>query len=266
MMLFILLVITGILQSTCSAPLARKMVDMSYTFDETTQHYPGTKEFVLNVVRNGTLEGSDIWIQSEEYSSAIHVGTHMDAPAHFARGGLTVDQIPVHRLIAAAAVIDITAKAQLDRDAEATVEDLLHWESITGQTLDETVILLKTGWGKKWNNRTDFFGTPENDATKLHFPGLAPDAATWLVENRNIYGIGTEALSFDKGATRSFPVHQTLLGHGIYGLENVANVDKIPIYGAKLYVMPMKIGKASGAPTRIIATYPLILGPPLSSN
>ncbi|CAL1268756.1 unnamed protein product [Larinioides sclopetarius] len=242
------------------------MVDMSYTFDETTQHYPGTKEFVLNVVRNGTLEGSDIWIQSEEYSSAIHVGTHMDAPAHFARGGLTVDQIPVHRLIAAAAVIDITAKAQLDRDAEATVEDLLHWESITGQTLDETVILLKTGWGKKWNNRTDFFGTPENDATKLHFPGLAPDAATWLVENRNIYGIGTEALSFDKGATRSFPVHQTLLGHGIYGLENVANVDKIPIYGAKLYVMPMKIGKASGAPTRIIATYPLILGPPLSSN
>lgn len=191
----------------------------------------------------------------------------MDAPAHFSKGGLTIDKIPIHRLVAvAAAVIDITAKAQLDIDAEATVEDLLQWESTTGQSLNETVVFLKSGWGKKWNNRTDFFGTPENDATKLHFPGLAPDAARWLVENRNIYGIGTETLSFEKGSTRVFPVHQTLLGHGIYGLENVANVDKIPIYGAKLYVMPMKIGQASGAPTRIIATYPIIFNPPPTSD
>ncbi|KAF8777850.1 isatin hydrolase-like [Argiope bruennichi] len=266
MLLFILCAVVGALRDVTGAPLARKMVDMSYRFDDTTLHFPGTKEFEIIVVRNGTMEENGIWVQSEEYSSSTHVGTHMDAPAHFTKGGLTIDQIPVHRFIAPAAVIDITAKAQLDRDAEATVEDLLHWESITGQTLNETIVLLKTGWGKKWNNRTDFFGTPENDATKLHFPGLAPDAATWLVENRNIYGIGTETLSFEKGATRTYPVHQTLLGHGIYGLENVANVDKIPIYGAKLYVLPMKVGRASGAPTRIIATYPIILDPPSSSN
>ncbi|GIY71731.1 uncharacterized protein CDAR_290931 [Caerostris darwini] len=241
-----------------TAPIAKELVDMTYTFDETTLHYPTTKEFEMNVILNGTIEGGS-WLQVEEYSSAIHVGTHMDAPAHFTKGGQTVEEIPVDRLIAPAAVIDITAKADLEPDAEASIEDLLRWKSVTGQSLNETVVVLKSGWGRKWNNRTAFFGTPENDATKLHYPGLSGEAAQWLVDNRNIYGIATETLSFDKGSTRTSPSHNILLGHGIYGLENVANVDKIPIYGAKLHAMPMKIGRGSGAPTRIIATFPKVL-------
>ncbi|GFS30415.1 uncharacterized protein TNIN_312601 [Trichonephila inaurata madagascariensis] len=241
-----------------AAPLLRKVVDMTYTFDETTLHYPGTKGFQMKVVMNGT-ELNGVWVQGEEISSAIHVGTHMDAPLHFTPLGVPVDQLDIRRLVAPAAVIDITAKAELDPDADVTVEDLLHWESITGQSLNETVVFLKSGWGKKWNNQTAFFGTPDYDATKLHSPGLSPESATWLVENRNIYGLGTETVSLDKGPSQDFQVHQILLVRGIYGMENVANVDKIPIYGATVHVMPMKIGKGSGAPVRIVATYPEII-------
>ncbi|GIY54253.1 uncharacterized protein CDAR_172101 [Caerostris darwini] len=230
---------------------------MTYNFDETAQYSPIAEGFKINVVMNGTNENG-VWIQLEEYSSYIHVGTHMDAPAHFTKGGQTVEQIPVDRLIAPAAVIDITAKAAIEPDAEATIEDLLHWESVTGQTLNETIVILKSGWGKKWSDRAAFLGTPENDASKFHFPGLDPDAAAWLVKSRNIYGIATETLSFDKGSSKTYASHQILLGNNIFALENIANADKIPIYGAKLYVMPMKIGKASGSPTRIIATFPKI--------
>lgn len=241
-----------------AAPLAKRMVDMTYTFDETTLNYPGMKKFELKTLQNGMTD-QGYWLRFEEFSVGIHVGTHMDAPAHFSKNGITIDQIPVPRLIAPAAVIDITAKAELDPDTEATVEDLLHWESVTGQSLNETILLLRSGWGKKWGNHEAFFGTPDNDPTKLHYPGIAPDAARWIVENRNIFGIGTETLSFDHGPSLSKDVHQILLGHGLFGIENMANMDKIPIYGATLYVMPMKIGDASGAPTRIVATFPQVM-------
>ncbi|CAL1268757.1 unnamed protein product [Larinioides sclopetarius] len=254
----LLLILCGMVSILHAAPLAQRIIDLTYTFDETTLFSPVAKGFKVTVLRNGTADDG-IWILYEEYSSYIHVGTHIDAPAHFTKDGLTVEQIPIDHFIAPAAVIDITDKAQLDPDAETTVEDLLYWESITGQSLNETIVLLKSGWGRKWNNRADFFGTPENDASKFHFPGLAPEAAVWLVQNRNIYAIGVETLSFDKGSSKNFMSHQTLLGHGIYAIENMANMDKIPIYGAKLYVMPMKIGDASGAPTRIIAVYPEVI-------
>ncbi|GIY95589.1 uncharacterized protein CEXT_464931 [Caerostris extrusa] len=206
-----------VLRMAHTAPIAKELVDMTYTFDETTLHYPTTKEFEMNVILNGTIERGT-WLQVEEYSSAIHVGTHMDAPAHFTKGGQTVEEIPVDRLIASAAVIDITAKSRSRARCRGH-----HRRSV---------------------------------ALGIRLSG---EAAQWLVDNRNIYGIATETLSFDKGSTRTFPSHNILLGHGIYGLENVANVDKIPIYGAKLHVMPMKIGRGSGAPTRIIATFPKIL-------
>ncbi|GFV53050.1 isatin hydrolase [Trichonephila clavipes] len=241
-----------------AAPLSKRMVDMTYTFDDTIPHYPIVKGFEIHTVLNGTSPNG-YWALAEEYSLAIHLGTHMDSPAHFPPHDITAEKIPVEHLIAPAAVIDITAKAELDPDAEATVEDLLQWESTTGQSLDETIVLLRNGWGKYWTNQTAFLGTADGDVNHSHFPGFSGEAATWLVENRNIYGVGTEAISFDKGNSRQYPVHRTILGHGLFGLENVANVDKIPIYGAELHVMPMKVGRASGAPVRIIASFPEII-------
>lgn len=252
------LILCNLMIALNAAPLAHKTVDMTYTFDETTLHYPTTKEFQMKVVMNGT-ELNGVWVLGEEISSAIHVGTHMDAPLHFAQDQVSVDKLDIRRLVAPAAVIDITAKAELDPDADVTVEDLLRWESVTGHSLNETVLLLKCGWGKRWDNKTAYFGTPDDDPTKLHSPGLSPETATWLVENRNIYGYGTETVSLDKGPSQDFPVHQILLARGIFGLENVANIDKLPIYGATLHVMPMKIGKGSGAPVRILATYPEVI-------
>jgi len=241
-------------------PLAKRMVDMTYVFDETTQHFPNHKEFEIIVTKNGTIEGTDIWVQVEEYSSAIHVGTHMDAPAHFSKGGRTIEEIPISKFIAPAAVIDITHRANLDPSAEVTVDDLINWEATTGQSLNGTIVLMRSGWGLKWNNRTAFYGTPiRDDPSKLKFPGIGPVAAQWLVHNRSINGVGVDTLSFDRGGQTGANTHRILLGNDLFGLENVANMEELPIYGAKLYVFPMKIGRGSGAPTRVIATFPEII-------
>lgn len=183
----------------------------------------------------------------------------MDAPSHFIHGGITVDQIPVSKFTGPAAVIRIRSKAAKDSDALVTVDDLLKWEKSTGKPLDGTIVLIDSGWGKKWNNPAEFLGNAENDVTRLHYPGISGEAAQWLVDNRDVNGVGVDTVSVDNGITKEYPAHNIILGKGLFAIENVANLEKIPIYGATVHVMPMKIGRASGAPTRVVATFPKIV-------
>lgn len=192
-------------------------------------------------------------------TTATHMGTHMDSPSHFVPGGLDVDRIALEDFIAPAAVINIASRAAEESEASVTVQDLKDWERMTGQSLDGTVVLMNSGWGAKWEDRTQFIGTTEEDSSKLRFPGFSGEAAQWLVDHRNIKGVGVDTLSIDVGTSRDFPSHIAILSKGLYALENVANVDKIPAYGALLYVFPMKISRASGAPTRVVATYPKVI-------
>ncbi|XP_055925230.1 isatin hydrolase-like [Argiope bruennichi] len=240
--------------SACN-PIPFEMVDLTYVFDNTTLYWPEQKKFELKVILNGTMSDG-YWFQIEEYFSGIHVGTHMDAPCHFAKGRWCVDEIPLERLVVPAAVIDITEKAEKDRDALVEVEDLLKWEFHTGHTLDGATIMVRSGWSKRWPDREAYTGTADYDPKKLHFPGVSKDAAQWLVDNRNIYGLGIDTLSVDNGISKDFMTHRILYDKNIYGLENVANLDKIPLYGATIIAMPMKVGKGSGAPVRLVATFP----------
>ncbi|GFY59709.1 isatin hydrolase [Trichonephila inaurata madagascariensis] len=234
------------------------MVDLTYVYDERSHRYPIFRKFNFTVTVNGTTDAG-IWIRSEEYTSSTHTGTHMDAPSHFIKDGINIDQIPITQFVAPAAVIDITEKASQNPDSEATIDDLTHWESITGHSLNGKILLFKSGWGSKYYNSTAYLGTSDDGVTNMVYPGISPEAAQWLVDNRNIKGVGVDTLSFDKGTSQDFGSHQILLGHGVFGLENVANMEEVPIHGAMLYVLPMKIAGASGAPTRVIATFPEVI-------
>jgi kynurenine formamidase len=101
---------------------------------------------------------------------------------------------------------------------------------------------------------TDARGT--EGVAQLHFPGLHPDAARWLIENRAIKAIGLDTPSIDYGQSQLFETHQTLFKENIPALENVAHLDELPIQGFTIIALPMKIGGGSGAPLRIIAIVP----------
>jgi kynurenine formamidase len=60
----------------------------------------------------------------------------------------------------------------------------------------------------------------------------------------------------DYGQSKDFITHQILNGAGIYGLENVAYLEKIPAKGATLIALPMKIAGGSGGPVRLVALLP----------
>lgn len=229
-------------------------VDLSYAYDDRTVFWPTAESFTLDVVAAGVTEGG-YYYAANNFCMAEHGGTHLDAPVHFSEGRHTNDQIPIDRLIGAAVVVDVSAGAAANPDYQVDVADLESWEAAHGPIPDGAVLLLRTGWGSRWPDRAQYLGTtltgPEA-VPELHFPGLHPDAARWLVQHRKIDALGIDTPSIDYGQSTQFESHRILYAENIPALENVAALDRMPLTGAYVVALPMKIAGGSGGPARIV--------------
>jgi kynurenine formamidase len=182
-----------------------------------------------------------------------HSGTHMDAPHHFVEGRWFVHQIPAGRLIGPAVVIHIHERAQSDADAQLTPADLRAYERRYGRIPRGAIVLMHSGWESRVNS-TEAYRNADAKGV-MHFPGFHPEAAAFLVEERTITGIGVDTLSLDYGRSADFKTHVTVLGANRWGLENVANLAKIPPRGATLFVGAPRVAEGSGGPTRVVAVW-----------
>jgi kynurenine formamidase len=232
-----------------------RIVDLSYAFDASTIYWPTAEPFKLETDFEGVTD-KGYFYSAYRYSAAEHGGTHLDSPVHFAKGRHTVDQIPLEQLMGQAVVIDVTKQCATNPDYEVSVADFQAWERINGQIPAGTIVLLRTGFGKLYPDKKKYLGTNETGAgavPKLHFPGLAPEAARWLTQNRSIKAIGLDTASIDHGQSTLFESHRTLFDKNIPAFENVANVDQLPVKGFSVIALPMKIKGGSGGPLRIVA-------------
>ncbi len=239
-------------------------IDMSYAYDETTLFWPTAQPYELEVVAAGMTEAG-YYYGANNFCTAEHGGTHLDAPIHFSEGKHTTEQIPLARLIGPAVVVDVSEAAASDPDYLIGVDDLEAWESTHGHIPDESILLLKTGWGERWPDRETYLGTSltgEEAVPELHFPGIDPDAARWLVENRNIDAIGIDTASIDYGQSSLFETHRILLGENLPAFENVASLDRLPPTGAYIIALPVKIGRGTGGPLRMVGVIPALSGRP----
>lgn len=235
---------------------ATAYLDMTYPFDEKTLYWPTARPFRLEVVHKGATKGG-FHYEANNFCAAEHGGTHIDAPVHFARGQRTVDEVPLSALIGPAVVVDISERAERDPDTQLLPADLERWEARHGAIPSGAILLVRTGWGQRWPDRRRYLGTDRtgNGAIRdLHFPGISPAAAEWLVARREVRAVGIDTASLDHGPSQDFRTHQILFQRGIPGLENVAQLDRLPPLGATVYAIPMKIRGGSGAPCRIFAT------------
>lgn len=235
--------------------LTGKIIDLSYSYDSTTIYWPTEKGFVFEKGPAGITPGG-YYYSANRFWTPEHGGTHIDAPVHFAQGKNSVDQIPVDQLVAPGIVVDVTEKCSADRDYRVSAEDLQNWEKKNGKIPDGSIVLLRTGFGTYWPDRVKYMGTAERGDSavkKLHFPGLHPDAAKWIVENRRVKAIGLDTPSIDYGQSTSFETHVILYTNNIPAFENVASLDQLPSQGFTVIALPMKIKGGSGGPLRIIA-------------
>lgn len=230
------------------------VVDLSHPFDEKTLYWPTSpSSFELKKLSYGQTPGG--WFYAANtLCTPEHGGTHLDAPIHFSKDGKTIDQIPVRQLIAPAVVIDVSAKAAADPDYRLTREDVRSWEKQHGNVPSGAIVVLRTGWAKRWPDRKQYLGddTP-GDASKLHFPSYGKESAEYLVNERHVAALGLDTASIDYGASKDFIVHRIASAAGVPGLENLTNVDQLPAVGAWIVALPMKIAGGSGGPLRAVA-------------
>jgi kynurenine formamidase len=237
---------------------AERWVDLTHDFSSETIYWPTAERFKLTTVAEGVTE-KGYYYSAYQFCAAEHGGTHIDAPAHFAKAGASVADIPLERLIGYAVVIDVSKAALADRDYRASVRDVEEWEKQHGHIPDRSIVLLRTGYDRYWPDAVKYTGTATRGAEgvkELHFPGLHPEAAKFLVEQRHMKAFGLETPSVDYGQSTQFETHQVFASHGVPGMENLTGLDKLPAGGAWVIALPMKIKGGSGGPLRIVARLP----------
>jgi kynurenine formamidase len=238
-----------------AASALRGLVDLSHPFNDQTIYWPTAQEFVLTQVAEGETEGG-WYYAANNFEAAEHGGTHLDSPIHFARDGDRTNEIPLRRLVGRAVVVDVSGRALDNADYLVSRADLRGWERDNGRIPRRTIVLLRTGWERFWPDAERYLGTAERGqqaVPNLHFPGLSPAGARWLVERRGVKAVGIDTASIDYGQSTDFMAHRILGAANVPVFENVARLGRLPDRGFAVVALPMKIDGGSGGPLRIMA-------------
>lgn len=228
------------------------ILDLSYPLNASTNFWPGEKYHPFQLETIATLEQDGVL--SRKMSLPEHIGTHLDAPNHFEPDQPDVAQIPPQQLFAEGVMIDISTRAEADHDTILTLPDIHAWEQAHGRIPQRSIVLLCTGWGRYWSQPERFQGRDVQG--KLHFPGYSREAVELLIRERDIKGIGIDTLSIDPGISRTFEAHHVCNRAGRFGLENVAQLERLPPRGFYLVLAPIKVETGTGGPCRIFAILP----------
>ena len=171
--------------------------------------------------------------------TVVHMGTHLDSPRHFFMDGPAMEEIPLDRFMGGGVVIDIEKApygviepAELERAAPAIEAGDL--------------VAIHTGWGAKW-------GTPDWDRQ----PCLSVESARWLLERR-VKLVAVDTCTPDiplerRPADFNWPVHRTLLAHGILIAEQLANLQALAGRRVEFLFGPLPIAGSDGSPARVLA-------------
>ncbi|XP_071096995.1 isatin hydrolase-like [Haliotis cracherodii] len=230
----------------------RQVVDLTHACSIDTLYWPGVPRFNFTILERREVDNH--WLESNWFSTSEHGGTHLDAPSHFYRGHPRVHQIPPERLVGPGVVIDITSQAASNPDYQVQLSDITAWELAHGRIPLGSVVMMNSNWGSRYPNRSLVFNTnTTEDPSTFRYPGWHVATVNWLATNRQVIIIGVDTPSTDFGRTPNFAVHQTLGRHNVSGLENIANLDKLPPRGMTVFVGVAKILDGSGGPARVFA-------------
>lgn len=237
-----------------------KVVDLTHPLSESTpvielpEPFVNTPGFSRRELARYDERGP--WFYWNAFQVGEHAGTHFDAPVHWITGRALADvgQVPAAHLIGPAVVIDKRAECERDPDYLLTKADVESFEREHGRLPEKGWLLFQSGWSGRHADARRFLNAATDGP---HWPGPAPECAQWLASERNILGLGAEAVGIDAGIAHSFdtpyPAHHYLLGAGKYGLAALANLDQLPATGAILIATPLRIAGGSGSPMRALA-------------
>jgi arylformamidase len=215
------------------SPFPKEVIDLSMPMKSLdTPVYPGYPQPLRSTYTTVAKEGyaSFIWMFAE------HSSTHVDSPAHFIEGALTIDQVPVKRYVGPGVLLDFTKKPA---NYVITKKDL---ESQLGHAPERSasgsIILFHTGYSDK-----------AASSEWMDHPSLSEEASRFLVDLQ-VNAVGFDAPSPDHPP---FPAHKILLPNSIGVYENLTNLEKL--VGRKFFFVgaPLPLTGGSASPVRALA-------------
>jgi kynurenine formamidase len=151
--------------------------------------------------------------------------------------------------VLSAVVVDCREACGDDRDFALSADAIRHFEHDHQPIRAGSLVLACTGWDRFHADPARYLGSPPR------FPGYAPDAAELLLE-RDVAAIGIDTLGVDRGVETSFPVHHITSPAGVWHIEGLVGLDRLPPTGATVVVGVLPLVDGSGAPARVLALVP----------
>ncbi len=239
--------------------VGKKLVDLTHAFAPGIPYWKGFPDEERRTIywydkKPGTL-GQGFF--AEVFSHVGQWGTHVDPPAHFMKGGRTVDQITLQEMILPLVVIDVHEEVARNPDYTLTVARIKKWETDHGAIPAGAFVALRTDWSKRW---PDSAAMENKDANGVaHYPGWSLTALKFLYEERKATANGHETTDTDPGLATTkedYSLETYVLTHDHYQIELLANLDRVPEAGAIVFVTFPKPKGGSGFPARVFAVLP----------
>jgi kynurenine formamidase len=270
--LLVLIAVAGVVAQACSSsspasssaapsPQARaagthtityaRVVDLQHVITQHIPLWPGDPHVQFTVV--ATMKKDGYYLR--KFAIGEHSATHMNAPNSFIAGNneAITSYAPEQRVVPAA-VIDVRDKCAANADYQLTQADVTAWEAQHGQIKPGTFVIMFTGWQDKWNDPTAFIN--QDAKGNLHFPGFAKATTMWLVNDRQIAGVGIDTHGVDPGSDTSYATNTEMAATHRIAIECMANLDQLPPAGATLILGPLALQNGSGSPLSIMALVP----------
>jgi kynurenine formamidase len=230
---------------------SKQFVDLTHSFSPETPVWKGFGQAIFSAAANPET-GAPYTIAKDGfraffYSMVGQYGTHIDPPAHFDSGGLTMDEIPVKQMILPLVVFDITPMLKQNPNHALTVDDIRAWEKRYGRVPAGAFAALRTDMDKDWETNPERF-------KRYPFPAWSFEAIRFLYEQRAVVANGHE--SMDTDTTNDLKAEARLLKHGHWQIEVMVNLDKVPATGALIVVSWPKPRRGLGFPARAFAILP----------
>lgn len=245
-----------------------RVVDLAQPYYTGIPHHPAHPPFLygLNKKHGDYVNPGGASSASEGIALGAHVGTHIDALCHFScdgrmfggveaapvqsyAGGLerhTVDTIaPIFRR---GVLLDIPKIAGLDVLPTDFVITPAHLEAAAGDVRPGDVVLIRTGWGRYWDDAARFI-------SQVHNPGPALEGAQWLSE-RKIFAAGSDTAPFEFTPSPEMAVHVHLLVRSGIHIIECLNLEELAELGVTEFLFvaaPLRIRGGTGSPIRPVA-------------
>lgn len=208
------------------------IIDLSRGIEDEMKVWPGSAQPVFEWLLSFDQDGCNV----SKVSMDVHTGTHVDAPKHFIKDGLPIDELLLDKVAGRAILY------RASREPCGQIVTLAEVQKANIEVKNGDIFVLDTGIHK-------YDGTPK----WFNFPTPEEELLYWLIE-KGIKAYATDAQGVDPVSSENFPNHHILLPHGVPIIEGLTNLGGVPeAVPFMLMAFPLKLRGRDAAPCRAVA-------------